>query len=196
MQPNLKFIDKAVGTDDLFWEIPCKSGIDANEIIEKYGAKTNGWSDYHGFVAKQLPDEYFEKDEFSSWLRKEFPGIKMLLSHYAPYHMYDWHVGYVRGVVINRLLKYEGEGDSHMIYSRNYDLKREESIRGNGLYKPLIELQYNEGSYYIFNAAVPHAIWNFDKDRYLLSYEFQENISTLTYTILLNKIKEKYNDVM
>jgi hypothetical protein len=83
-----------------------------------------------------------------------------------------------------------------MIYSRNYDLKREESIRGNGLYKPLIELQYNDGSYYIFNAAVPHAIWNFDKDRYLLSYEFQENISTLTYTKLLNKIKEKYHDVM
>lgn len=196
MQPNLKFIDKATGTDDLFWEIPCKSGIDANEIIEKYGVKSGQWYDYHGFMAKQLPDEYFEKDEFSLWLKKEFPEVRILLFHYFPYRMYDWHTDIVRGVIINRLLKYQGDGDSHMIYSRNYDTKREENIRGSGLYKSFVELKYNEGSNYVFNAAIPHAIWNFEKDRYLLTYEFKENITALSYTKLLNKIKEKYNDDM
>jgi hypothetical protein len=185
--------------DDLFWEVPTKSGLDSDELVTKFGHDQPGWTDYHGFRARVLPEEYFEKDPFASWVFKQYPGVKMLMSHYAPYTQYDWHVGYVRACVINRTLNYTidgGPGDSHMVYSRPENkISASTSMsaaKGVKLYKPLVELKYKPDTYYLFNAQVSHAIWNFDKHRYLISFELPEKIDTLRYPRLIKETKEYY----
>lgn len=185
--------------DDLFWEVPTKSNLDSNELVEKFGCNTPGWNDYHGFRARVLPEDYFEKDEFSKWVYIKYPGVKMVMSHYAPYTQYDWHTGYVRACVINRTLNYTingGPGDSHMVYCRPTSnikkLTNGNANKGVDLYKPIVELKYKPDTYYLFNAQVPHAIWNFEKDRYLISFELPEKLDTLRYPRLIKEVKEYY----
>jgi len=56
----------------------------------------------------------------------------------------------------------------------------------------IIELQYFPGTRYIFNNQKEHMVINYDGPRFVLTTEFLEDKNELTYTKLLNEIKEDY----
>ena len=53
------------------------------------------------------------------------------------------------------------------------------------------ELKYQPHTYYLFNAQVAHTVYNFKSTRYLLSVDFIEDRTQLTYSKLLKQMKHK-----
>ena len=54
-----------------------------------------------------------------------------------------------------------------------------------------IELKYKPQKYYLFNTQVAHTVYNFKSPRYLLSVDFEEDRTKLTYNQLLAEIKRE-----
>jgi len=166
-------------TDDIYYEIPTKSGINADEIIRKY-SKSN-WGEYASFNALELPDEYLKADSFIEWLSNKYE-MQLILFYYPPYYVYNWHLDLRRGSTLNLLLTFDG--NSHCIFTNQLNhTKKVFNFR---------ELVYKPNTYYLLNTQVFHSAYNFDKPRYLIGCEFKEKKDTLSYEKLKNSVIEYY----
>ena len=165
--------------DKFYYEIPTKSGINADEIIRKYSK--SHWGEYYLFKATKLPDEYLKADSFIEWLSNKYE-MELILFYYPPYYVYNWHVDIRRGITLNLLLNFDG--DSHCIFTNELDHTKKVFYINELVYKP--------NTYYLFNAQAYHSIYNFNKARYLIGCEFKQKKDTLTYDMIKNSVIEYY----
>lgn len=142
-----------------------------------WGAETE-WVDYFNFAACLVPHEIMMQDNFYKWLYKKHPfkGGILKMDHRT---IYNWHTDSNRGVCINMLI--QSPNTSYTFFRHTEDVNHS-----------IIELQYFPGTRYIFNNQKEHMVLNYDGPRFILTTEFLEDKTELTYTRLLNEIQEKY----
>lgn len=178
-------MQKTMGTVDLklvherkdpFYEIPYTSQLDAGlSILALEGRE---WVDYFNFEAIRLPVEIVtESCSFLERLYEAHPFICGII-RMQPYTFYDWHVDTNRGTCINMKLGYS---NSYCMF--------ENGNRINDLTGRFVTLDYKINTYYAFDNQVPHAIYNFDRERYLFTVEFEEDKTKLTFDNLVQEIK-------
>jgi hypothetical protein len=73
----------------------------------------------------------------------------------------------------------------------NPNLKRGTNVAHGNVTDKFIELKYKPQTYYIFNTQVAHTVYNFKEPRYLLSVDFEEDRTKLTYNQLLAEMKRE-----
>lgn len=149
---------------------------DVNRIIND----NTVWIKYHDFDAKPIPEQVMQDDPFLSWLSKRYEFIGGVLK-IRPFSQYDWHVDENRGVAINMLISHS---DSFVMFSEHLD----------PLVKDILPLNYDIGSYYLFNTQVPHSVINFNGDRYLFTLEFKRDKNSLTYEELYNDVFKNFGE--
>lgn len=145
--------------NEIFFPLNVTTAI-RDEIVEIIKNKED-WQPYYNFMAKQIPDEVVQKDPFLRDLYAIEPfvaGITMM----NPMTVYDWHVDERRGVSVNMLID---SGFSLTLYT-TYE---------NNLVRPIRVAEYVPNQYHLFNTQMPHAVFNFDKPRYLFTLEFQKD---------------------
>ena len=79
--------------------------------------------------------------------------------------------------------------ESHCMFNPN--LNRGANVAHGNVTDKFIELKYRPQTYYIFNTQVAHTVYNFKRPRYLLSVDFEEDRTKLTYKQLLTEIKRE-----
>ena len=57
------------------------------------------------------------------------------------------------------------------------------------LVRPIVAAQYNPKEYHFFNTQVPHAVFNFDKPRYLFTLEFVKDKNEFGHKDLIEILK-------
>jgi hypothetical protein len=157
----------------MFYRIPTESTI-ASSLLA-FASQTDNWTSYYNFDAVQVPFDLAYADPTLQEIgTKHAMAIGVL--RLKPFTTYDWHTDTRRGVSINMLLN---DAPSHCLFSTN---KAE-------AWNEFTELVYAPNSYYLFNNQVPHMVVNFDKPRYLMSIEFEEDKNELSYEMLLKELR-------
>lgn len=136
------------------------------------------WVAYYNFQAKPVSMEILNKDPFFMWLSQHYKFIAGILKM-EPYQQYDWHVDTRRGVGINMLLEHT---DSIVMFTDN----------PKALVKNVYPMQYHPETYCIFNTQQPHCVINLQGYRYLLSIEFKQDKTELSFDMLKEKINNEY----
>lgn len=130
------------------------------------------WVPYYNFMAKKIPDEVVQKDEFLAKVYEAEPfmaGITMM----HPMTVYDWHVDSKRGATLNMLVDAGACLTMFTTPEANY-------------VRPIRVAEYTPEYYHFFNTQVPHTVFNFDKPRYLFTVEFQKSREEFTPQDLVN----------
>ena len=136
------------------------------------------WIDYFNFTACLVPHELVMKDYFYKWLYDRHP-FKAGILKMENKTMYNWHTDTNRGVCVNMLI--QTPNTSYTFFRHTPDVSHS-----------IYELQYFPGTRYLFNNQKEHMVVNYDGPRFVLTTEFLEDKNELTYTKLLNEIKEKF----
>ena len=123
------------------------------------------WTDHFGFKAIELDRNALLKEEpLLERVNMYAPIARMGLLLVKSYNFYNWHVDEHRLSCINLLLSTENH--SHTLFGIPHD----------NLNREILELKYEPKRYYLFNNQVEHCVCNLDKDRYLFSIYFQEEM--------------------
>ena len=77
---------------------------------------------------------------------------------------------------------------SHCLF--NPKIQRGESVEIDNMTDRFIELKYKPNTYYLFNTQMAHSVYNFNNTRYLLTIDFYEDRTKLTYQQLLKETKQ------
>lgn len=156
----------------MFYKIPTKSTL-TNSLLD-FARNTDAWSSYYNFDAVQVPFSLAYTDPTLQAIGAKH-SLAIGILRLKPFMTYDWHTDTRRGVSVNMLLN---DAPSHCLFS----------INEGGATHEFVELKYEIGSYYLFNNQVPHMVINFDKPRYLMSIEFEEDKYELSYESLLKEL--------
>ena len=73
----------------------------------------------------------------------------------------------------------------------NPTLRRGKTLEHGNVTDKFIEMKYDPHTYYLFNTQIPHTVYNFKGTRYLLSVDFEEDKTKLTYKQLLKEMKHE-----
>ena len=155
----------------------------ANEIVSFLrslsASKNLPWEEHFGFQAIPIDSEWVKKEHMLSEVNEVQPIKQLGLLKIPPKSFYNWHVDDYRQSCINLLISENFEGQSFTLFGEEKD---------NYYHNNIVELKYMPSTYYLFNNQVKHSVTNLDdKDRYLLSLYFKEE---LPYKVL----KEKFED--
>ena len=168
---------------DCFYEIPGKNYVEhrLNEIIHSSDFKAK---EYYGFDVKRFPVDILLDDWLYNTIYQEHK-FKCGITLTPPNTCYDWHTDERRGVCINMLLTEDAH--SHCIFS--LDRKKPSWFRSKDDTHSIIELKYKPGRRYVLNTQVQHLVFNFDKPRWTLSIEFEEDKKNLSYYDIVKLIR-------
>ena len=72
-----------------------------------------------------------------------------------------------------------------------HPLRRGKTLEHGNVTDKFIEMKYDPHTYYLFNTQIPHTVYNFKGTRYLLSVDFEEDKTKLTYKQLLKEMKHE-----
>ena len=123
------------------------------------------WTDHFGFQAVELDKEtILDEEPVLTLVNMYNPIARMGLLRVPAHSFYDWHVDEFRLSCINLLIS--SDHHSHTLFGQQRD----------DLNKDILELEYKPKRYYLFNNQIPHCVCNLDKDRYLFSIYFQEEM--------------------
>ena len=168
-----------------FFKIPDESMVSEVMYLRAVTALKESWIDYYNFKAIEVKDDWVV-DPWWRDLYKAHPFKAGIIKLEANTY-YDWHIDTDRGVGVNMLLNnWDG---SHCMF--NPDLKRGTNVALGNVKGKFIELKYKPQKYYLFNAQVAHTVYNFEETRYLLSVDFEEDRTKLSYKQLLKEIKHE-----
>jgi hypothetical protein len=157
----------------MFVPLGVKSSI-IEEITEIIKSEED-WQPYFNFMAKQVPDEVMLKDPF---LRDLYEKEKFVagITKMNPMTVYDWHTDERRGVTINMLVD---SGFSLTLFTTpSQDLVRHFAVA-----------EYKPQEYHFFNTQIPHAVFNFDRHRYLFTIEFLKDKTEFTAKDLIKTLE-------
>jgi hypothetical protein len=161
-----------IDTESCYYEVKTKSEVISNlfpTILD------DQWLLYHGFNTLPIPNDIVLKEPFLNKLNSKFKikqaGILLIEEN----SFYKWHIDGLRGVGINMLLSHV---NSHCLFTEHdYDKKTQAKI---------VELEYKQDTFYIFNTQNPHTVINFNGPRYMFSVEFEQDKTLLTYDNVKN----------
>ena len=170
---------------NLYFEIPELSVTADLMYIRAATAPQSAWMDYYNFKALEVKSDW----AIDPWWRELYKAhpfragiIKLEKNTY-----YDWHVDTDRGVGLNLLLN--NWDYSHCMF--NPTLRRGKTLEHGNVTDKFIEMKYDPHTYYLFNTQIPHTVYNFKGTRYLLSVDFEEDKTKLTYKQLLKEMKHE-----
>jgi hypothetical protein len=170
---------------EFFYRLPIESRVASDIYLRASNAPESEWVDYYNFRALKATPEW-EYDSWWSELYKAHPFIAGVIKLDENTY-YDWHMDTDRGVGINLLLN--NWDTSHCMFSPK--LKRGDSVEKGNVKSPFVELKYEPNTYYLFNSQKAHTVYNFKGTRYLLSVDFLEDRTKLTYNQLLDEVKQE-----
>lgn len=158
----------------------CYKKIGESEVIVPY-FETNWQSlhyeDYYGFNVCFLAMELALQEPLLAKINEthkiKYSGIIRLDAD----RCYKWHQDAVRGVSINMLLRHK---DSFVMFG-NSSKDSEDQF-------DIIRMEYEIGSFYLFNTQAMHTVVNFEEPRYLFTIEFEKDKESLTYNEILNTL--------
>lgn len=159
--------------NDLFF--PLNATTEIKDKILEIVHNGEEWQPYYNFQVKEIPVEVIAEDSFLRDLYSIEPfdaGVTMM----HPMSVYDWHVDEKRGVSINMLME---SGFSLTMYT----------TLDTNLVRPIQVVEYKPDHYHFFNTQMPHAVFNFDKPRYLFTLDFYKDKTELDYKDLLNILR-------
>jgi len=168
-----------------YFEIPKESAVSEMMYLRAITARKESWIDYYNFKALVATDDWVV-DPWWKYLYRAHPFKAGIIKLEANTY-YDWHVDTDRGVGVNMLLN--NWDTSHCMF--NPGLKRGESVEFGNVTGKFIELKYKPRRYYLFNTQMAHTVYNFEETRYLLSIDFEEDRTKLTYKGLLDEINRE-----
>ena len=194
---NAKTINS--NSNEYYFEIPKESKVSDKMYHQAINAHKDLWGDFYNLAGQPTVKVLVAEDdwEIDSWWRhlyKAHPftaGIAKLKAN----TYYDWHIDTDRGVRVNMLLN--NWDTSHCMFNPNmkrgesdYNIQLADLKQGE---REFVELKYTPQRYYLFNTQVAHTIYNFNEPRYLLTLDFDEDITNLTYKQLLEElIRERW----
>lgn len=127
------------------------------------------WVHNYGFNNFLIPEALWKLESILKKIDQKFPIECCIVLHIPPNTMYNWHNDTERGLSIN--MKLCNNTNSHTLFGIATDSYSDE----------IIELNYEEDHFYLFNTQHKHCVINFDKDRYMFSVIFKEKLA-LEYT--------------
>ena len=154
----------------------------ANEIVSFLRCLSTStklpWEEHFGFQAIPIDSEWIKKEHMLSQVNEVQPIKQLGLLKIPPKSFYNWHVDDYRQSCINLLISENFGRQSITVFGKEK----------NGYYHDnIIELKYMPSTYYLFNNQVKHSVLNLDdKDRYLLSLYFEEE---LPYEVVRDKME-------
>lgn len=158
-----------------FTELPVAASIAHAALAHAFS--TDEWNRYYNFEATHLPAHIAAQEPLFVWLANQGFEFHVGILKMEPNTCYKWHKDTDRLVGINMLLTDNGSmclfADSTEPVVFEFD-----------------ELIYEPNKYYVFNTQVPHTVFNFSGERYLLSVEFLGKDRGLTYADLCNVFKD------
>lgn len=161
--------------EDCFFPLKKKSPI-TSELLA-YSQSVNDWesstmSNKFSFLQSEIPSELVERDD----VLKAISAFKKPHIYMMPaWTYYSLHTDTYRGVAINMAF---AEYDAVSFF-------RAGSFRRNQMH--IHELQYEVGTYYLFNTQVRHAVVNRGTDRWVVS----AGIPGLSYEEAMKQFKEQ-----
>lgn len=166
-------------SDKYYYKIG-KSTISSNKLLEVVHG-TSPWIDYDEFKLKQVPLTMLDSDSFIKWLCENYE-IGFAILKIRANSCYPWHTDNSRLTAVNMLLT--PDVHSHTLFNTTHT---------SGNYTCGIqELVYEPDTLYAFNTTIPHTVFNFEADRYLLSSEFMGKDMKISHEQLIKDIKTKY----
>ena len=172
-------------TANYYFEIPEESQVSEIMHLRAITAPKDSWINYYNFKALEVKSDWVI-DPWWEYLHKVHPFKAGIIKLEANTY-YDWHIDTDRGVGVNMLLN--NWDRSHCMFNPN--LKRGTNVAHGNVKDKFIELNYEPQKYYLFNAQVAHTVYNFEETRYLLSIDFEEDRTKLTYKQLLEEINRE-----
>ena len=165
-----------IDIESCYYEVKTKSEVISNlfpTILD------DQWLLYHGFNTLPIPNNIVLKEPFLNKINSKFKikqaGILLIEEN----SFYKWHIDGLRGVGINMLLSHV---NSHCLFTEHdYDKKSQAKI---------VELEYKQDTFYIFNTQHPHTVINFNGPRYMFSVEFEQDKTLLTYDNVKNWVQQ------
>ena len=135
----------------------------------------NNYEWWPGPRKNQWQPKYFDQNliNLDPFLKKFHPKLKGYLNlfKFYPNTYYDWHCDGIKEFNFNLPLKhYERSFIVFEKINQNVDIIHRNS-------KEIVELEYQPLTWHIFNAQIPHTIFNLDKEpRYILTYNISKEI--------------------
>ena len=168
-----------------YFKIPDESIASEMMYLRAISARKDSWIDYYNFKAIEVQDDWVV-DPWWKYLYRAHPFKAGIIKLEANTY-YDWDIDTDRGVGVNMLLN--NWDKSHCMFNPN--LTRGTNVALGNVKDKFIELKYEPQTYYIFNTQVAHTVYNFKSTRYLLSVDFEEDRTKLTYNQLLAEMKRE-----
>lgn len=131
---------------------------------------------YYGFDMSLVNKDVWLKEPLLNKLNETFRIKGCAYLKLNPFTNYVWHKDTLRGASINMLMTPN---------AKSYTLFGEEKY---GDQIKFIEFEYEPEYFYLFNTQINHTVFNFDKERYIFSAEFEKDKNKLNYSDLYNRI--------
>lgn len=115
------------------------------------------WVPFEGFTGFLIPEEIWTKEPFLAAVKEKYPQSLAIIMRLEPGTAYLWHKDVDRSFTINMLM--HRNGHSHTVFGE----------KKSNYTSDIHELNYEPGSFYIFNTQEEHEVYNLDSYRYLFT---------------------------
>jgi len=144
--------------DNYFFKLNSACTVEA-ELLD-YCAHVEDWAEgltWESFLQQMVPDSIIEKDVFLTTMKNM--GWRISILKLMPMSWYKFHIDTHgnRPTAINCLL---GSPRSMTLF-KGKEVRR--------LQEQILDLNYQRNAFYLFNGMEPHAVFNFESDRFLLT---------------------------
>jgi len=141
------------------------------------------------WVGKGVSQELVQKDKFLTYLNSYVKDSgKLELYKYPAMTYYFFHTDVYNKYNFN--YTFESYNSFSLFKATEEDTVQENALKTNC---NIINLPYTPKTWYLFNAQIPHGVFNLDeKDRYLLSYTVSKECK-LTYLEMIEILKNFQN---
>ena len=119
----------------------------------------------------EVPIDLLDQDPFLAYLRSQVDFTGGIL-RMAPWTTYSWHTDYQRGCSVNLLLT--EPIDSRCLF------RHSPSRQIHGMF-PIVPVPYNQTHYMCLNTQIEHSVFNWDKERFILTLHFLKELDEFTY---------------
>lgn len=152
-------------TNNFFYKCNTKSDLVDYMLNKIKHSKEDDWNNVLEMNLFSLNINDFNLEPKLIQLINEFDCHKKLsLFRYKPNFCYQWHIDSIRNCALN--LQIIGS-DSFCVFGNFQELRKFNNIQ---------KLHYEPNTYYLLNVSKFHTVFNFDKERYILSIGFPKPI--------------------
>ena len=136
------------------------------------------YEEAHWDACLEVPLDLLDQDPFLAWLRSEVPFTGGIL-RMAPWTTYAWHKDYQRGCSVNLLLS--DLTDSKCLF------RHSPSSQIHGMFQT-VEVPYSQTQYMCLNTQIEHSVFNWDKERFILTLHFERTLEEFSYRDLFKLV--------